>query len=112
MKCDRCENIKQTIEEIAKMIQSKDVWLTEEQCIRLQYGHKLAAGDIMSWKSHLPRTINQEAGKQSALKQLDNQTIFIVVDWAMKFLPRNFREHMADFSGSEGSVGMSQLSYP
>ena len=102
MKCDRCENIRQTIEEIAKMIQSKDVRLTEEQLIRLQYEPKLAAEDIMSWKSHLLRTINQEAGQQSALKQIDNQTIFIIVDWAMKFLPRKFREHMADFFGKRG----------
>ena len=100
--CDRCHDIKQTMTDIADMIASTDVRLTEEQRSRLQYEQKQATEDILAWKRHLLRTVHQEAAKQSALKALDSQTVFIVMDWAMKYMPRKFREHHRDFFGKRG----------
>jgi hypothetical protein len=36
--------------------------------------------------------VNQELGKQNVLSQLGNDGALIIMDWAMKYLPRRYRE--------------------
>lgn len=50
-------------------------------------------------------TINQERAKQDILESLDDETAFIVIDFAMKFLARRYRESMANWFGKAG-MGM------
>ena len=59
---------------------------------------------IQAWKAHLLRAINQDAARKSwkSLENLDAQSVFIVMDWAIKFLPRKFRESQSDWFGKRG----------
>lgn len=57
---------------------------------------------ISSWKSHLLRAKNQEEAKQEVLKSLSSSSACIVLDWAMKFLPRKYREDSQDWFGKRG----------
>jgi hypothetical protein len=43
---------------------------------------------ILEWKRHIVRTINQDQSRQDLLNDLQPHQICIVMDWAMKFLPR------------------------
>ncbi|CAC5418300.1 unnamed protein product [Mytilus coruscus] len=57
-----------------------------------------AIADIYEWKSHILRSKNQE--KQ--VNCLGENEAFMVADWAMKFLPRKFREGQTDWFGKRG----------
>lgn len=57
---------------------------------------------ISSWKSHLLRAKNQEEAKQEVFKSLSSSSACIVLDWAMKFLPRKYREGSQDWFGKRG----------
>ena len=53
-------------------------------------------------QAHLLRSVNQEEEKHIALTQLDEETCLIIMDWAMKYLPQQFREQMSEFFGKRG----------
>jgi len=52
----------------------------------------LAKQDIVSRKAHLLRSVNQEEARLDIVNALDNTSVLLVQDWAMKFLSRKFRE--------------------
>ena len=47
---------------------------------------------IEEWKKHLLRTVHQDGARQHVLDILDDTSIFLVADWAMKWLPTRYRE--------------------
>ena len=48
------------------------------------------------------RSINQDQARTDVLDLLDDETVLIVNDWAMKFLPRKYRESQTDWFGKRG----------
>ena len=58
--------------------------------------------NIQAWKAHLLRSSNQDEAKQHILKTLDENSCLVIMDWAMKFLPVQYREQMSDFFGKRG----------
>jgi len=61
-----------------------------------------AKQDIVSWKAHLLRSVNQEEARLDIVNTLDNTSVLLVQDWAMKFLPRKFRESQTDWFAKRG----------
>lgn len=57
---------------------------------------------IEAWKAHILRFINQDQARLDILKSLDNSSVLVVLDWAMKFIPRKYRESQADWFGKRG----------
>ena len=45
-----------------------------------------AEKQIFEWKAHTLRSINQKAAKEEIVENLKENSAFIVMDWAMKFL--------------------------
>jgi hypothetical protein len=58
--------------------------------------------DVFSWKRHILRTLNQDRAKEEILKNLDENTVLIVMDWAMKFLPTRYCEKQSQWFGKRG----------
>ena len=58
--------------------------------------------NIDAWKSHILRYINQDEARLDIIKALDNTSVLVVLDWAMKFIPRKYRESQADWFGKRG----------
>ena len=100
--CDRCEQLRQLLQMLKNMINNHELSITDQQRMRLTFNLEKASEDIYEWKAHILRTVNQEQAKQTALRNLDNSSILVVMDWAMKFLPRRYREAMSDFFGKRG----------
>ena len=98
--CERCEALEKVLEDVGKMLD--DVQVPEEQKTRLQYEFAESLDDIRAWKAHLLRSCNQEEAKQDVLNKLDSEACLIIMDWAMKFLPMQYREQMSDFFGKRG----------
>ena len=56
----------------------------------------------MEWKSHIVRAINQERAKIDILDNLTAQQVLVVMDWAMKWLPRSHRETQIEWFFKRG----------
>ena len=63
---------------------------------------KNAKANILAWKAHILRSINQDAARVHILESLDESSVSIVQDWAMKYLPRKHRESQTDWFGKRG----------
>ena len=68
----------------------------------LRFMLRKARQDIVNWKAHLLRSVNQEEARLDQLNALDSTSVVLVQDWAMKFLPRKFRESQTDWFAKRG----------
>ena len=57
---------------------------------------------IKAWKAHQLRSINQDRARLEVLASLDSTGVLIVQDFAMKFMPVQYREAQSDFFGKRG----------
>ena len=57
---------------------------------------------IQVWKSHRIRMVNQDECRLKIIESLSENTVLIVQDFAMKFLPAEYREARPDFFGKLG----------
>ena len=57
---------------------------------------------ITAWKAHQLRSINQDRARLEVLASLDSTGVLIVQDFAMKFMPVQYREAQSDFFGKRG----------
>ena len=73
-----------------------------EEVEELTYIVNQAAQNIAAWKAHLLRAINQDIARLDVLKNLAPSSVLLVLDWAMKYLPRKYRESQADWYGKRG----------
>lgn len=61
-----------------------------------------ASEAIAAWKAHQLRSINQDRARLEVLEFLDPTCVLIVQDFAMKFIPVQYREAQSDFFGKRG----------
>ena len=87
------ENTLKTCEGFHSMEQNRD---------DLMHDFLQAKDAIFAWKAHILRSENQEKAKQVALKDLNEKSVLIVMDWAMKFVQLRYREKQSDWFGKRG----------
>ena len=61
-----------------------------------------AKKDILAWKTHQLRRVNQDPAKYDVLDILIHNSALLVMDCAMKFLPRKLRESQCDWFAKRG----------
>ena len=98
--CERCSALDLVMNNIKEKIMSST--LSQDEKERMMYEFDIAKSDIEAWKAHIARTSNQECAKHDVLNNLNDSSVLLVMDWAMKFLPMRFREQMSDFYGKRG----------
>ena len=79
-----------------------NVNMAEEERVRLRFEYTESVNNIKACKAYLLRSSNQDEAKQHALQKLDENSCLVIMDWAMKFLPVQYREQMSDFFGKRG----------
>ena len=57
---------------------------------------------IHIWKCHKLRSVQQDKARLDVIDLLDDETVLIVNDWAMKFLPQMYRESQTNWFGKRG----------
>jgi len=77
------------------------VTLTDQQQSQVAFDLTHAVEAIHDWKAHL-RSVNQEQAKHDVLSALTDDSVLIIMDWAMKYLSKRYREQMSDFYGKRG----------
>lgn len=99
-KCDRCDIFPSTLREIYSVL--KDVKCTVEEREEMEYIISQSVKNIESWKAHLLRSINQDSARHEILESTYENSVLLVSDWAMKYLPRKYRESQRDWFGKRG----------
>ena len=98
--CDRCSLEERSIREIEDALPL--VAATREELDGLKFNTEQARRNINSWKTHLLRAVNQDEARINVIERLDENSVFLVQDWAMKFLPRKYRESQSDWFAKRG----------
>ena len=68
----------------------------------LKFNTEQARRNVNAWKAHLLRAVNQDEARINVIERLDENSVFLVQDWAMKFLPRKYRESQSDCFAKRG----------
>ena len=68
----------------------------------LQHDLSCAAPSTEDWKSHVLRSVHQDAAKSEIVDSLRPSQVLLIIDWAMKFIPTSFRETQRDWFGKKG----------
>ena len=100
-RCEECEAISSTMNAIEKLL-SEASYPSDEDRDEALYLFQTAQRAIHTWKCHQLRTVQQDKARLDVLDFLDDDTVLIVNDWAMKFLPQMYRESQTDWFGKRG----------
>ncbi|KXJ05237.1 uncharacterized protein LOC114574926, partial [Exaiptasia diaphana] len=98
-RCDRCVIFPKVVSELTKVIENLHDGDEKDQ---LKFELNQAKQKIDAWKAHIIRSINQDQARLDIINNLGQESALLVLDWAMKFLPRKFRESQSDWFGKRG----------
>ncbi|KAK3085974.1 hypothetical protein FSP39_011508, partial [Pinctada imbricata] len=99
--CLECENVSKAIaliNEAAVEVCFED----EDQKDEIQYILQQSTKAVYEWKQHILRTMNQDRARQSVMDSLQPDEALLERDWAMKFLPMEYRESQSKWFAKRG----------
>lgn len=100
-RCSECKGLESTLEEIEKLV-SNVTFINDDDHDEEMYLCQKGKESIIAWKCHLLRSVNQDKTLLDSIDKLDEHTILVINDWAMKFLPQLYRESQTDWFGKRG----------
>ena len=100
--CERCATLASTLNDIEEGLVAQSQNMTSNTKEELVFRVKNAKTAILAWKSHLLRSVNQDGARVQLLEAIDESSVLVVQDWAMKYLPRKYRESQTDWFGKRG----------
>ena len=98
---DMCEAIAASMRNIEKLL-TEASFPNDDDRDEALYLFLAAQRSIHTWKCHQLRSVRQDQARLDVLELLDDSTLLIVNDWAMKFLPQMYREAQSDWFGKRG----------
>ena len=98
--CDRCLLVSSIVRDIEEGLLTAKCSDNEKEELAFVISH--AKQSIECWKAHLLRSVNQDECRLDILSSLSASSILLVLDWAMKYLPRKYRESQSDWFGKRG----------
>ena len=99
--CSQCEDLRSVLQEIERYLLN-EVRTPEEELEDQLYTFKQSEEASTSWKAHQLRSVRQDQARIDCLNLLDEASVLITQDWAMKFLPAKYRESQSDWFGKRG----------
>ena len=78
----------------------------------LEHGLEAEIPNLEEWKSHIKRSVHQDAAKTAAVDALSETDALLIMDWAMKFLPTSYRETQRDCMERREKLGTLLLLLP
>lgn len=101
--CENCNDLKATFNELSqKLEQHTNTSFIQDHREDLLYDFRASQALIFKWKAHILRSVNQERAKQKVIDNLDDSSVLVVMDWAMKFIQTRFREKQSEWYGKRG----------
>ena len=105
MDCTECGMLEEIENEIKASFLCSDVtFYSSDEKDDLIHDVEMCFNAIRAWKCHLLRAVHQDKARTDAMESWlkDSSSIFITQDFAMKFLPRRFKEAQVDWFGKRG----------
>ena len=102
LRCDRCDLIPSVFDEVELALKDSALALSSKDKKEMEYVICESRKNIEAWKAHLLRAINQDEAQLNLLQGLNPASVLVVLDWAMKFLPRKYCESQSDWFGKRG----------
>ena len=99
--CSECDSMNSVLNEICEFVE-RDSFPSKDDSDEAQYLAQHSRDTILAWKAHQLRTVRQDKARLEILENLDYGSVFLTQDWAMKFLPRKYRESQSDWYGKRG----------
>ena len=101
--CDRCYLFSSVLAEIHDAIEKiSDSNVSSDVIEEVNFIEGQAKQSIWAWKAQLLCCVNQDEARIEVIDALDKNSVLLVQDWAMKFLPRKFRESQSDWFAKWG----------
>lgn len=100
--CVNCEQIHELLSSLTNLILVSDLKEKEENRDNYEYKLSQAQSNIINWKTHIVRTSHQEKAKSDIMANMGPNEVFLVLDWAMKYLPRRYREDESNWFAKRG----------
>ena len=89
-----------SLDSVLSFIQSTN--LPQDLQDDLLFNARTASDGVRSWKAHQLRMVHQDTARTDIIDSLQEDSVLITQDFAMKFLPTQYRETQADFFGKRG----------
>ena len=89
------------LNEICEFVE-RDSFPSKDDSDEAQYLAQHNRDTILARNAQQLRTVRQDKTRLEILENLDYGSVFLKQDWAMKFLPRNYRESQSDWYGKRG----------
>ncbi|XP_061190254.1 uncharacterized protein LOC133198128 [Saccostrea echinata] len=96
--CIDCEKMDNTLNQMKTFAESQ-TWRNEDATM---YMVEEAIIAIRKWKAHILRSKNQERARKFITDQMTDEDVLVTCDWAMKFLPKKYREGQIDWFAKRG----------
>ena len=100
--CSSCEQLKSNLASIKSFVKNSAEKLPDDERDDVIFTCQQSIAAIEAWKQHQLRSIQQDKARTDILAKLDENSILITQDWAMKFLPQKYRETQKDWFGKRG----------
>lgn len=98
---DRCEDLKALLDEIKSEVEHTQ-FSNDDEKDNATYIVRESCNHIDAYKRHQLRTINQDKAKHDVMELLNEHTVLINDDFAMKFLPQLYRESQGNWFAKKG----------
>lgn len=79
-----------------------DCGISQDEQDDLTFSCHQAVESIKSWKAHQLRSCRQDKARTAVLDNLDEHSVHVTLDSAMKVLPQKYRESQADWFAKRG----------
>ena len=100
-RCESCLLLRKTITRLHLII-TENKTIPNDLRNRFMFRLKHSETLIVEWKKHQIRSVHQAGALNQVLNELDDKSVLLITDWAMKFLPQRYREAQREFFGKRG----------
>jgi hypothetical protein len=100
--CTQCQLLDDTLARIVTLIDKQRKNIDCEQLSLLLEDFKRSSESIINWKRHQLRSVHQDLARDYILEELDDSNVYLVIDWAMKWVEAKYREKQSEWYGKKG----------
>ncbi|CAF1548652.1 unnamed protein product [Adineta ricciae] len=101
-RCEYCSLLDVTLDTLTSLARNCPKSYSSDKQTRLLHRIEHNIELIHEWKAHLLRTVHQDEARCDVLNNLDAKSVMLQIDWAMKFLAKEYRESQRQWFAKRG----------
>ncbi len=102
-KCPRCAALQDVLSDLQDFVDDSNThFQSDTKKDAASFLVQKAIGNVFAWKQHQLRTVHQDTSRTAVWANLKENEVFIILDFAMKWLPAHGRESQQMWFGKHG----------